>query len=753
MSSERSTTDEGTRRADRAPVALEARRVARLAMGRGPGALAPARSLRDALAEGAAAARAAFDAGGCWRAWLGQAGGSCTVTIRGRDAREALDLTTSGAPTVELMLYGDIGEDPWAEQSIGARDVVELLAAIPESSCVLVRINSYGGSVADGLAIHNALAARAPTMQIDGVAFSIASLIAMAGHRVSAAENALMMIHAPWGATIGNARDHRAQAETLDRYAAAMATSYKRRVDGELVDGWLADGEDHYLTASEALELGLVDELLPAAPADLASAIARSATPAPARAIKGHVHAAAAAHMETESMTDVHDSSAAADTAAQAPVRVSIDAARAQARAEELERVRAIAEIARMHPQIRESADQAIADGTALGDFRAAVIPRLANAKPIGTGGTGSRGAEIGAEPREIRRYSILRAIAAIAAMKEGGPHWSKGAPLEHEMSVAVSEQLDRPSKGFWVPYDVQSQGAWRSPHRIRARYEHARRVMGAAPMDTTENAALVATQVLAESYIEALRAASIVSTMGAVILDGLTGNVDVPRTDTAAAFTWLAEDGSSANTELVTGTVALSPKTLSGSVPITRRLMKQSSVAAEQLVRDDLTLGAALTVDTGALVGTGASNQPTGVTSAAGVGTVTIVTPGQPTWANLVEFESDVAVSNGLRGSLHYVMRPEVVGFCKSTEKATGNGRYLVEANECNGYPAIGSTLLAANGIIFGNFSEILIGMWGGLDLTVDTSTDAAKGGVVIRAFQDIDIGIRHGASFSKNA
>jgi len=169
-----------------------------------------------------------------------------------------------GPARAELLIYGDIGEDPFAEVSNDAKTVVGQINAA-QSAHLDVRINSYGGSVADGLAIRNALK-RHPggvTTHIDGVAFSIASLIAMGGQRVKMASNAMLMIHAPWGASVGNARDMRGMADMLDATAEAMAAGY-RRDNGPpalSIEEWLTDGEDHYFGADRALELGLVDEI------------------------------------------------------------------------------------------------------------------------------------------------------------------------------------------------------------------------------------------------------------------------------------------------------------------------------------------------------------------------------------------------------------------------------------------------------------------------------------------------------------
>jgi len=164
----------------------------------------------------------------------------------------------------ELLIYGDIGEDIWGGESTSALGLVRALADI-EADTLTARINSYGGSVADGLVIHNALRHHPAqvTTSIDGVALSIASLIAVAGDVVAMAQNARLMIHAPWGGMVGNANDARKFADVLDGYARSMASSYARKT-GQTVDeaaALLLDGADHWYSADEALAAGLIDTI------------------------------------------------------------------------------------------------------------------------------------------------------------------------------------------------------------------------------------------------------------------------------------------------------------------------------------------------------------------------------------------------------------------------------------------------------------------------------------------------------------
>lgn len=173
------------------------------------------------------------------------------------------------ASQYELLVYGDIGESWWGE-SVTARSVVEQLNALDASvTQINVRINSYGGSVSDGLAIYNALrrASARKVVTVDGVAMSSASLIAMAGDDVVMGDASLLMIHAPWGGAVGNARDMRQFADVLDTFADAMAGAYVTKSGMARADvlALLTDGTDHYYTGPQAVAAGFADRLVTAA--------------------------------------------------------------------------------------------------------------------------------------------------------------------------------------------------------------------------------------------------------------------------------------------------------------------------------------------------------------------------------------------------------------------------------------------------------------------------------------------------------
>lgn len=225
--------------------------------------------------------------------------------------------------SAEVYIYGDIG-DSWYEDSVTAASFVKEIAAL-DVDALNVRINSYGGSVTDGLAIYNALRRHKATVTVtvDGIAASIASLIAMAGDSVVIAENGMMMLHAPWGGCYGNAPEMRAFADMLDKWADAMAQSYAAKTGRPLDDmrALLTDGVDHWYSAAEALDQKLVDDVVSSIPVAAAFDLSRyHSIPAAAAAFSSHKEAQAMTKKtETAAPENKTDATINAGTPVQAP--------------------------------------------------------------------------------------------------------------------------------------------------------------------------------------------------------------------------------------------------------------------------------------------------------------------------------------------------------------------------------------------------------------------------------------------------
>jgi HK97 family phage major capsid protein len=240
----------------------------------------------------------------------------------------------------------------------------------------------------------------------------------------------------------------------------------------------------------------------------------------------------------------------------------------------------------------------------------------------------------------------------------------------------------------------------------------------------------------------------------GATMLTGLVGDVKIPRKSTASSAAFIStEGGAAAESEPTFGQVTMSPKTLGAFTDITRLMMMQSSLDIEALVRNDLSTALALAIDNGALQGSGTSGNPTGIKNTSGINAPTAFAAANPTFAEVVAMETAVAEDNALMGNLAYILPASMYGALKTTVKDSGSGQFVVEpGNTINGYRAIVSNQVTAGDLYFGNFSDLLVGMYGGLDITVDPYTNSTSGTVRIVALQTIDVAVRHAVSFAFN-
>lgn len=350
----------------------------------------------------------------------------------------------------------------------------------------------------------------------------------------------------------------------------------------------------------------------------------------------------------------------------------------------------------------------------------------------------------IGMGKKDLRAYSLLRAIHAAATFD-----W-RGAELEKEASEAVAKRLGKEPDGFFVPFD------WMRTSPAEQRDLNV----------TTDSAGgyTVSTDLLAQSFIDLLRNKMVVRQAGATVLSGLVGDVAIPRQTGGATAYWVAESGAPTESQQTFDQVALSPKTVGAFTDISRKLLKQSSIDVEMFVRDDLATVLALAIDLAALHGSGSSNQPTGVAATSGIGAVVGGTNGAlPDWADIIDLETAVAVDNADIGRLAYITNAAVRGVLKQTEKAANTAQFVWTdgAAPLNGYAAHVSNQVSSaltkgtasgicSAIFFGNWQDLILGMWGSLDITVDPFTGATAGTVRVVELQDVDIAVRHAQSFA---
>lgn len=377
--------------------------------------------------------------------------------------------------------------------------------------------------------------------------------------------------------------------------------------------------------------------------------------------------------------------------------------------------------------------------GKGIDELKTAIIERMAN-KPLNT-------ADIGLSEKETKRFSFLRAINALA--NPGDRKSQELAGFERECSEAVGQKLGRAAQGFFVPNDVQKRDL----------------NVGTA----TAGGHTVSTDLLAANFIDMLRNRMMIMQMGAQMLSGLTGNIAIPRQTGGATAYWVAESGAPTESTQAFDQVTMTPRTVGAFNDISRKLLLQSSIDVEAFVRMDLAKVLALEIDRAAINGSGASNQPTGILATSGIGDVAGGTNGlAPTWAHIVELWSDVATANADFGSTGYLTNAKVAGKLMTTDKASGAAQFVcpsfpdasgltnfggARAGVSNQVPSNltkGSSSGVCSAILFGNWSDLIIGNWGTLDLIVDPYTASTSGTVRVVALQDVDIAVRHAESFS---
>ena len=276
----------------------------------------------------------------------------------------------------------------------------------------------------------------------------------------------------------------------------------------------------------------------------------------------------------------------------------------------------------------------------------------------------------------------------------------------------------------------------------------------------TTEGGHTVATDL--GDMIPILQPKIQTQALGATMLTGLRGNLDLPRNNADASATWEGENDANAETSPTFDKLSLSPNRLGATVDISKQLLGQSSISVENFVKGRLNFALAKAVDTAAINGSGSSNQPLGILGTSGIGAVAGGTNGlAPTFGHIVDLETAINTANADFGKLAYLSTPGIKGKLKQTEKASSTGQFIWNGNELNGYSAATSTLVPStltkgsssgvcHAIIFGNWEELIIANWAGVDLVVDPYTKKTTNFLEVTVNSWWDIAVRHAASFA---
>ena len=355
----------------------------------------------------------------------------------------------------------------------------------------------------------------------------------------------------------------------------------------------------------------------------------------------------------------------------------------------------------------------------------------------------------LGLSNREKESYSIARALHNRLQLMEGK---APAQGLELEVHRAIEAKLGRPTEGIYVPARDLNWG-------LNTRGYYGQRDTMQTGQDTL-GGNLVDTELRSSEFIDALRNRAMISRLGARMLSGLQGNLDIPRQSGVTTTYWVAEGGTITESNLTIDLISMRPRDLTCLTSVTRRMLMQGSLDVEALIRFDMLQQMALGIDLAAISGTGINNQPLGILNYPGVNSVAIgANGGAPAWSHLVQLETEIAVDNADDGTCYYLTNARTRGKLKTTAKVTGQDVFLWTDSPTekgmgmiNGYGAAVSNQVPSNGtkgsgsslssIIFGDFSQLLIGEWGVLEIMPNPYGQGyPSGSVQIRTMVTVDV------------
>jgi len=337
----------------------------------------------------------------------------------------------------------------------------------------------------------------------------------------------------------------------------------------------------------------------------------------------------------------------------------------------------------------------------------------------------------------EVRKFSLRALLAGAAGLNV---EWGR----EREVSAELAHHAGRPFQGYAVPFNVFEE-----------------RVITSTLPAGGPGGNVIATDLMSGPFIDLLRAALVIRRLGATVLTGLVGNVAIPRLKAASTSYWIAENAAITASDPQIDQVTLTPKHVGTLTEFSRNMLLQSTPDIEGLLRRDFAAVIARAIDAVAING-GGTSQPVGILATTGIGDVPIGTNGgAPTWALVNSLTGVVEQADATPSS--FLTNFKAIAKMRGTVRMTStDSRMILEGDTLVGYPWAATSLVPSNlvkgtssavcsALIFGDFSELLLGFWSELDVLVNPyeSTAYTKGNVQVRAIATCDVGLRHAASF----
>lgn len=427
---------------------------------------------------------------------------------------------------------------------------------------------------------------------------------------------------------------------------------------------------------------------------------------------------------------------------------INLDEVRAEAAADAAKTVQRNAKdimvLARKHNKA-DLGEEAIGRGVSIDEFRGELLEVIGN-EPLETPAH-----VVDAPVKEQRSYSLGKMIRAQVT-----GDWRE-AGLEREMHDEIAQRTGKQAEGFYVPDFAFRAGAMSTAATGASGSENV-----------TDN--FVPEIHRGDMFIEALRAKQIMAALGVTYMGGLTNRIKMPKIATGAAAGFVEELGNVADQSPTDAAVTLQPRTLGAYADISRLLMKESVPAIDQVVQDDLLRSVADKIEYYAIQGSGSSGQPTGILNDGSVGNVDISAGTDVdalTWADITNIVKTVEDANGVinQATLGWLSNPKVKAKLANTSRVASTDSVMLMNDPWNsiyGYraeftsnvpsdlnPGDGGT--DASAVIFGDFSQLIVGLFGAPSILIDETTGGLAGTVRIIIHQDVDIALRNAVSFAK--
>jgi len=424
---------------------------------------------------------------------------------------------------------------------------------------------------------------------------------------------------------------------------------------------------------------------------------------------------------------------------------IDLDAVRAEAAKSASKNAKEIMSLARKHNKA-DLGEDALSRGIDIAEFRGELLDVIGNDKPLDTPVN-----VIEQSAKEKRTYSLGRMIQAQVT-----GDW-KNAGYEREMSEEIAKRTGKQSQGMYVP-----DFAWRSGVMTTAA------TGGISGENVTDQ--FVPTIQRGDLFIEALRSKQVMSNLGVTYMGGLTNRIRIPKIATGASAGFVEEAANVTDQSPTDAGVTLQPRTLGAFATMSRLLMLESVPAIEQIVQDDLLRSIADKIEYHAINGSGSSGQPTGILNNSDVNNLDIsagTDVAALTWADITDLVKLVEEDNGVvnANTLGFLTNPKVKAKMANTVKVGStdsimllndpwNAIYGYKAEFTNNVPSDldpGDGGSDASAMIFGDFSQLMVGLFGAPSIIVDPFTGSKSGDVTISVMQEVDVALRNAISFAK--